>query len=294
MSDSKTEGCQSNTIRSKWFEISATVVRHHRIVLNEYEIVLYAPDIALNAMPGQFVMLLLGEGYSAEARRPFSLFRADPEAGTISIFYLARGSFTSELAQKLPGDPVAIAGPLGKPFEWFRVQDTRHILVAGGIGAPPIYFLSREIKRWRDSTSVENVALLVINAAKSAELLVGTAEFESLNIDVRVVTGDGSAGEQGLATDALRQEVEKCSATTGDTRIYACGPMAMLRHVGAIGIAASVSCQLAIETAMPCGVGDCDGCSVRVLDCRSPTGLSIAKACVDGPIFEAHRLSWDI
>ncbi len=293
MPDYNEKPCSATTEPDPRFEVLAPVLSHKRIVLNEFEIVLYTPEIAIQAKPGQFVMLLFGEGYSAEARRPFSLFRVDPVAGTISIIYLARGSFTSELAQKQPGDRVALTGPLGRPFEWRNPENTRQIMVAGGIGAPPIYFLAREITHWRNYNPDANVSILVINAAKSAELLVGAAEFARLEIDVRIVTGDGSGGEQGLATDVLQQELNVCSDRPEETRIYACGPMPMLRTVGAMGIDAEVSCQLSIETPMPCGVGDCDGCAVRLLDPQSKSGYSIAKACYDGPVFEAKRLAWD-
>jgi dihydroorotate dehydrogenase electron transfer subunit len=294
MPHSTESGCGSLSQRPPRFEGNVKVLSHRRIVLNEFEIVLYAPEIAMHARPGQFVMLLFGEGYSAAARRPFSLFRVDPDAGTISIFYLARGSFTSELAQKQPGDLIALTGPLGRPFEWFPVQNTRHIMVAGGIGAPPIYFLAREITRWRDANSDAKVTILVINAAKSAELLVGAVEFDLLAIDIRVVTADGSGGQQGLATDVLQQELEMCSVMPEETRIYACGPMAMLRTIGAMGIAEEVSCQLSIETPMPCGIGDCDGCPVRVFDPQASSSYSLAKACWDGPVFEAKRLAWEL
>jgi dihydroorotate dehydrogenase electron transfer subunit len=285
-------GVNSNQIQR--YDAIATVVSHKRVVYNGFEIVLYAPDIARNAKPGQFVMLLFGQGYSADVRRPFSLFRADNDSGTITIYYLARGSFTSELAQKRPGDTVSLIGPLGRPFSWLEVRNTRHVLVAGGIGAPPIYFLAREITRWRDACPDAKVTIQVINAARTAELLVGEAEFEQLDLDLRVVTGDGSSGQQGIATEVLQNELEISSATQEVTRIYACGPMAMLRSVGALGVSFGLSCQLSIETAMPCGVGECDGCAVHVIDPQSPTGYSVAKACVDGPVFESKRLAWDL
>lgn len=275
--------------------VDALVLSHRRIVLNEYEIVLHAPDIAKAARPGQFVMMVCGEGYTTDVRRPFSLFRVDSQAGSVSILYLARGSFTSELAQKQPGNSISLIGPLGRPFEWKQDRHARHILVAGGLGAPPIYFLAQEISQYNDlnSRSDPRLSALVINGSKSADRLIGVAEFQSLGIDLEILTEDGSGGEPGLATDRLQIELDRCANFAIPSRIYACGPMAMLREVASLGMQASVSCQISIETAMPCGVGECDGCGVRVVDANSTTGVSVAKACWDGPVFEASRLVWE-
>lgn len=274
------------------FEVDSVVIAHTKIVLNEFEIVMSAPEIALNAQAGQFVMLLFGEGYTSDARRPFSLFRVDSEAGTISILYLARGSFTSELSHKQVGDIVKLAGPLGTPFTWQSKEAARHILLAGGLGAPPIYFLAKTLAQHDAKAPNPESSVIVINGAKSADLLIGVSEFKALGIEVVVLTDDGSAGTQGLATDVLQKELAIAEQSPQSTRVYACGPMAMLHTVGVIGIEAGVSCQISIETAMPCGIGNCDGCAVRVIDVRSPTGERYVKACWDGPIFEASALAW--
>src|SRR5579883_978413 len=140
-----TENMKSEEQRSGRWEAEARVVAHERVIQHEYEIIFSAPEIARAARPGQFIELLYNENYAPLIRRPFSLYRVDREAGTFSIVYLARGAFTSGLAQKRPGDAVNILGPLGNGFAWPRDPEARHILVAGGIGAPPLYFLAREI-----------------------------------------------------------------------------------------------------------------------------------------------------
>src|SRR5207248_1699386 len=77
------------------FEILAPVVGQELVIGQEHEIVFLAPDISQVARPGQFLELLFGNDYAPLLRRPFSIYRVDREAGTCSILYLARGSFTS-------------------------------------------------------------------------------------------------------------------------------------------------------------------------------------------------------
>ena len=268
------------------FEIDALVVAQRPIIGHEFEIVLHAPEIARSAGPGQFVEILFGENYSPLVRRPFSIFRVDRDAGTFSVLYLARGAFTSGLAMKMEGDRVSVLGPLGRPFHWPKDPSVQHILVAGGLGAPPLYFLASEL------TKINGSHIVVLNAARTESLLVGLSEFGELEIILHVMTDDGSQGTQGMATDLLEAILEARCDTDQRCSIYACGPMPMLRSVGEIAMARELPCQVSIETTMPCGIGLCQGCATAVRDVTSPSGFRYALACVEGAVFEARDLVW--
>jgi dihydroorotate dehydrogenase electron transfer subunit len=273
------------------YEVQAPVVAHERIVGHEFEIVFSAPVIARTARPGQFVELLFGVNYAPLLRRPFSLYRVDREAETCSVLYLARGSFTSGLAQKQVGDVVSLLGPLGRPFAWPTASEVRHILVAGGIGAPPLYFLAREICRERQEKGADTANVIVLNGARTRELLVGMIEFGGLNIVLDSVTDDGSHGRRGLITEVLAALLDR-EDDPPPTQLYACGPMPMLRTVGEIAVAHGLPCQVSIETSMPCGIGTCCGCAIPIRDEDAPNGFTYARACWDGPVFESRDLIW--
>jgi dihydroorotate dehydrogenase electron transfer subunit len=117
-------------------------------------------------------------------RRPFSLYRIDRAAGLCSVLYLARGAFTSGLAHKRAGDVLSLLGPLGRPFEWSEQPIVQHILVAGGLGAPPLYFLASELSR--------------MLAARRPE------EGGSLQGLARQSTGPAEAGVERVTVDASR------------------------------------------------------------------------------------------
>jgi dihydroorotate dehydrogenase electron transfer subunit len=268
------------------FDVEARVLSHERVIGQEFEIVFEAPDIAASAQPGQFLELLFGENYAPLLRRPFSLYRVDRAAGTCSVLYLARGSFTSALAQKRAGDTVSLLGPLGKPYRWQVGEVGRHILIAGGIGAPPLYFLAHELSR---TAGIDPAQVVVVNAARTRDLLVGMTEFGNLNIVLQAVTDDGSQGSRGLATELLTRLLDDDATPT---HLYSCGPMPMLRAVGDIALARGLPCQLSIETSMPCGIGLCQGCVVSLHAPEHPLRARNALACVEGPVFDAHLLRW--
>ena len=268
------------------FDVEATVLSHERVIGQEFEIVFEAPEIAEAARPGQFMELLFGDNYAPLLRRPFSLYRVDRAAGTCSMLYLARGAFTSGLAQKRAGDKVSLLGPLGRPYRWQTGEAGRHILIAGGIGAPPLYFLAHELSH---TAGIDPEQIVVINAARTRDLLVGMTEFGNLNIVLQAVTDDGSEGARGLATELLTRLLD---ADASPAYLYACGPMPMLRAVGEIALARNVPCQLSIETSMPCGIGLCQGCIVSLHAPHLPTGSRNALACIEGPVFDAHLLRW--
>jgi len=276
------------------YELDAAVVAHERVVGNEFEIVFHAPAVAQAARPGQFLALLFGENYAPLVRRPFSLYRVDRASGTCSVLYLARGAFTSGLAQKRVGDVVSLLGPLGKPFSWPSDPEIRHILVAGGIGAPPIYALAREIACERAERGQPTENVLVINGARTQEMLVGMIEFGGLNVLLHPVTEDGSHGRRGLTTELLNALLDEDGLDAPPTHLYACGSMPMLRAVSEIALARGLPCQVSIETSMPCGLGLCSGCAVPVRDPAAPGGFTYALACADGPVFEARDLLWEL
>ena len=278
-------------LRHRRFEIDARIISHSQTREDAFEIVLEAPPIASSAMPGQFVEILFGENYSPLLRRPFSIFHAEPGAGTVSVLYRRHGSFTSGLKHKSAGDNLSLIGPLGRPFHYDVSENAVPILIAGGIGAPPISFLAERLASDFRKNGRETQDIVVINAARTSDHLIGISALKALQIDLRTVTNDGTAGFQGTALEVL-QEVLIMLPETAIPQIFACGPMPMLRSISNSVVPLLLPCQLSIETPMPCGIGTCAGCAVVVRDTSNNDGFRYALACTDGPIFEATDLIW--
>jgi dihydroorotate dehydrogenase electron transfer subunit len=264
--------------------LTGSILSHRDLGDAQFEMTVLAPAIARDARPGQFVQALYGGPVGPTMRRPFSVFHTDPDAGTLGIVYVARGAFTIGMSALREGAPLSLVGPLGNSFEPDPSPDVLHLLVAGGVGAPPLYFLAREMV----AAGHDPAAICVINGARSRDLLVASREFERLGIGLRETTDDGSSGRQGTVTDELRDQI----AAAGPCSVYACGPTPMLKAVGSLCVEAGVPCRVSLETVMPCGLGVCMGCVIKLRNEAEPEGYTLVRSCHEGPIFDASEVIW--
>ena len=241
---------------------------------------LVAPTIAGAARPGQFVHLLAGEDRSFPLRRPFSIHRVEGP-GTIGIVFDVVGAGTRALARLRPHDVVDVLGPLGRPFT-APEKPVGCVLVGGGYGTAPLFFLAGELRARRCRVD------FAIGAATAARLL-DAMEAKRLGHSLTVTTDDGSAGRHGLVTDPLPDLL----ARTGAGRVYACGPMPMLAAVSRVAAAAGIPCQVAVEEQMACGTGICFSCVLPVRGSGGAgAGTRMARSCLEGPVFDGTAMAW--
>ena len=245
-----------------------------------HALTLVAPGIAEGARPGQFVHLLAGQDRSFPLRRPFSIHRVErPGAalGTVEVVFDVVGAGTLALSRLRPHDVVDALGPLGRPFDP-PAEPAGCLLVGGGYGTAPLFFLATELRVRRCRVD------FVIGAATSSRLL-DAMEAKRLGHSLTVTTDDGSAGRRGLVTDPVGDLL----ARTGAARVYACGPMPMLAAVSRVAAAAGVPCQVAVEEQMACGTGICFSCVLPVGP-GAPTRM--ARSCLEGPVFDGAAIAW--
>jgi dihydroorotate dehydrogenase electron transfer subunit len=242
-----------------------------------------APRIAGAARPGQFVHLLAGEDRSFPLRRPFSIHRVERPGealGTVEVVFDVVGAGTRALAGLRPHDVVDVLGPLGRPFTPPE-EPEGCVLVGGGYGTAPLFFLAGELRARRCRVD------FAVGAATAARLL-DAMEAKRLGHSLTVTTDDGSAGRRGLVTDPLPDLL----ARTGASRVYACGPMPMLAAVSRVAAAAGVPCQVAVEEQMACGTGICFSCVLPVGPEGSPGETRMARSCLEGPVFDGTAVAW--
>jgi dihydroorotate dehydrogenase electron transfer subunit len=195
----------------------------------------------------------------------------------IELLYKVVGGFTRRLSEMVPGSPIDLLGPLGNDF---AVPETarRIWMVAGGIGAAPLVFLSRYLaENGRDLTD----SAVFMGGRKEADL-VCRERFAELGMAVYRTTEDGSAGEKGLVTTPLARQ----AASSPPDMICACGPMPMLLAVAEIARARSIPCRVSMETLMACGLGACLGCAVETAGDET----AYRHVCRDGPVFDGRWL----
>ena len=219
------------------------------------------------AEPGQFVMLWL----PGVDEKPISI--AHPAPLTVTVARV--GPFSTALHQRKAGDRVGWRGPYGRGFS--LRQDRPALLVAGGYGAAPLYFLAtRAVARGLPTT----VAL----GARTALDLLYVEQFRALEVDLLLATDDGSLGHRGYITDLITQPTNQLTnhptnQLTNHPTIYACGPEPMLVTLHRLCREHGIPGQLSVERYMKCGFGICGQCALD--------GLLV---CQDGPVFDVEQL----
>ncbi|MDY6874625.1 MAG: dihydroorotate dehydrogenase electron transfer subunit [Chloroflexota bacterium] len=210
------------------------------------------------AEPGQFIMLWL----PGVDEKPISI--AHPAPLTLTVARV--GSFSTALHGRRVGDQVGWRGPYGRGFS--LCEDQPALLVAGGYGAAPLYFLAdRAVERCIPTT----VAL----GARTALDLLYVEQFRALGVDLLLATDDGSLGHRGYITDAILHS----PLSPFPPAIYACGPEQMLVAIHRLCRERSIPGQLSVERYIKCGFGICGQCAMD--------GLLV---CQDGPVFEVEQL----
>ena len=229
-----------------------------------YSMWLLAPEIAGQAVSGQFISLFCEDGDKL-LPRPISLCEIDRDRGMLRIVYRVVGAGTREFSRKNEGDTIRIMGPLGNGFP---LEDKKAVLIAGGIGIPPMLQLAKELS---------GEVTVVVGYRDSRTFL--RRELEEAADRVLIATEDGSVGVRGNVIDALGAE-----GVDGEV-IYSCGPLPMLRGVKRWGEEKNIPAWLSLEEKMACGIGACLACVCQSTEVDSHSNVHNKRICKDGPVF---------
>jgi dihydroorotate dehydrogenase electron transfer subunit len=242
--------------RSGIVDMLPRTVRISEIIQETRAVKTLVLDDAIQAQPGQFVMLWL----PGVDEKPISIAAPDPLTVTVARV----GPFSDVLHQCQVGDVVGWRGPFGRPF---RLDSERPaLLVGGGYGAAPLYFLaSRSVGR--------RISTVVTLGARRADDLIFLERFQRLGVKLSIATEDGSAGYKGLVTAAIAPLLADRPA------IYACGPEGMLVALHVLCRERGLPGQLSVERYMKCGFGVCGQCA-----------LDDILVCTDGPVLDLEQL----
>ncbi len=261
---------------------------------------LFAPEIAAASRPGQFLHIRCGEGNDPLLRRPISIHSVNRRTGLVRVMFQVVGRGTALLAERQDGF-LDVIGPLGSGFtlpgdchgagnfgsvkkglfEKGPGKAGSILVVGGGIGAAPLFFLLQELA---SSDAAPRVKVLL--GARSADRLLTMEQATALGFPVRVATDDGTAGLKGpvtyLLADELMRDVEF---------VYACGPAPMLKTACTLLEQAKVPGEVSLEERMACGVGACLSCVCKVREAGEKDNYK--RACLEGPVFDAAEVVWE-
>lgn len=212
------------------------------------------------ARPGQFINIKISGKY---LRRPLSV--CDAEKKSVTVIYKVVGDGTEALSQMTVGDTLDVLIGLGNGYD-LSVSGENPLLIGGGVGIPPLYFLAKRLIAMGKSVTV----ILGFNTKRE---MFYKYEFKALGCKVIVTTVDGSHGTKGFVTDAIPENY---------SYFYTCGPEPMLK---AVYKATSTGGQFSFEERMGCGFGACMGCT-----CKTVTGNK--RICKDGPVLVKEDILW--
>ncbi len=249
-----------------------TIVYKKRLNPTVTLIKIHAPRVAAKAKAGQFIILRVDENGE---RIPLTVADYDRQTGDVTVIYQTVGATTAKLDAMREGDSLAdFVGPLGRPTETEGLG--RVAVIGGGVGCAIAYPIAKALTQL-------GCEVHAITGFRNRELVILEDEFREVSSRLRVMTDDGSYGERGLVTDALREQIE--SGEKYD-RVFAIGPLPMMKFVSALTKEYSIPTTVSMNPIMIDGTGMCGGCRLTV-------GGETKFACVDGPDFDGHKVDFD-
>ena len=231
-----------------------------------------APRIAKKAEPGQFVILRA----TADGERiPLTIADFDRENGTITIIYQIVGAGTYRLNQLVVGDCLSdFVGPLGRATKTENLKKVA--VVGGGVGCAIAYPVVKKLHKL-------GCEVHAIAGFRTKDLVILEDEFRAVSDKLLLMSDDGSVGEKGLVTDALKSLID---AGEQYDRVIAIGPLVMMKFVSKLTKEYKIPTVVSMNPVMIDGTGMCGGCRLTV-------GGEMKFACVDGPEFDGHLVDFD-
>ena len=236
------------------------------------KMVISAPSISVKIKPGQFIMLRIDE---TGERIPLTMNECDPIEGTVSIVFQVVGATTRQLARLKPGDELLdFAGPFGNPTHLAGVK--RACIIGGGLGTAIAYPQAK----WLHD---HGASVDVIMGFRTKDLIILADETAAFSNRQIIMTDDGSNGNKGLVTEALKQLIDEGAKYE---LVIAIGPVIMMKFVAALTKEFGIKTIVSMNPIMVDGTGMCGGCRVKV-------GGEYLHACVDGPDFDGHLVDYE-
>jgi dihydroorotate dehydrogenase electron transfer subunit len=246
-----------------------------------------APPAPLRA--SRFYMLRREDGLSPLIPRPYSIYVH--EGDELGFLVKVMGPGSQALRASRPGDRLRLIGPLGNGWPTLDGDGPPWVMLAGGVGSAPFVMAIQQALAGMDgATPCRPDRLWFLFGAATEGLLYDLARFESLGVNVRTATVDGSHGLRGNVLDLL-DALQADGSIPREVRLLACGPERMLEAVEDRARERGLACWLSLETLMGCGVGICNGCPIPTVPDGPLGAWPNAKCCVEGPVFSTEAIT---
>ena len=260
-------------------QLQAEILDKKQLKEDIYWFKIQADEIVKQAKPGNFVDIRVIDQIEPLLRRPISIYHLNPEEGSLEFIIQVKGKGTEILKNRKIGESLDVIGPLG--YGTFHVDEHQDVaIIGGGIGMFPLYELATQYKQ------NTNTKVHIYMGFRNKDLITLEKEFREVSDTLTITTDDGSYAIAGFAI----QELEKDCETIKFDKIFACGPLPMLRAVKELAKTKNIPCEISLEERMGCGIGACLGCAVKTAK-SSDEAPEYWHVCKAGPVFNAEDVS---
>jgi dihydroorotate dehydrogenase electron transfer subunit len=224
----------------------------------------------------------------------------------LEVIYRVLGPGTKWLMDRTTSEEINLLGPLGNGFSISDNIETKNILIGGGVGLPPLFFLADQLTKAgiknniafagaRTKSHFEATAAMKEGEFDPLRPVMLLEQFNRSGTASVAATEDGSFGYAGSVVAALNKFLDT-QPDWRDARIFACGPHGMLKEVAALAQRRTMACQVCMEAYMSCGIGLCQSCVVAVKSVSQEekgTDRKYKMVCSNGPVFDAEKIIWE-
>jgi ferredoxin--NADP+ reductase len=251
--------------------MSYKIIEKRDLNSEDYVITVRAPLVASKFKAGNFVVFRLHE---KGERIPMSVQKADGD--TITMFIKRLGKTSRELDTFKVGDVLQnVIGPLGNPVE---SKLYGNVVVASDLvcGHAENYATSKELRE-------KGNHVISMQTFPSKEMVYLEEELRAVSDEYYITTEDGSYGRKGTYLDILKQMLD-------DKRVdivFAGGIISTYVKLAELTRHYNIPAMVTMRTIMVDGTGMCGSCRLEV-------GGETKFACVDGPLFDARLVNFDL
>ncbi len=253
------------------FQENVEIISQEKIATGIYSMWLRSHNMAKEAKAGQFLSIYCKDG-ARILPRPISICEVDKENDALRIVYRVVGGGTNEFSAFKEGDVTQVVGPLGNGF---MLKEQTALLIAGGIGIPPMVETAKRLKAM-------GVKVYIVAGYRNSEIFL-EEELKKYG-ELYVATEDGSVGTKGNVIDCIKENNIKADV------IYSCGPTPMLRAIKAYAMENNIVCEISLEEKMACGIGACLACVCKSKEVDDHSHVHNKRICADGPVFYAEEV----
>lgn len=246
------------------------IVRKEDLNSKDYLLEVEAPMVAKKMQPGQFVVLMT---HPKGERIPMSVQKA--ENGNVTLFIRKLGKTSVELYTYNVGDHFeSIIGPMGTAVD---IKKYGNVAVCSDLvcGHAENYALCKALRE------VDGNHVISMQTFPSKDMMYLEEELKEVSDEYYMTVEDGSYGIKGHYRDVLEKMLKQGKIDM----VFAGGRTGEYKLLADLTKEYNVPTMVTLRSIMVDATGMCGSCRVFI-------DGEMKLACIDGPMFDAHKVNY--